>query len=116
MGVHQSDLCRERTDHAETRKERDTWHSRAEAFKQAAELAELGAKKAEAALTNERTANAETRKQYMELIMAVARKFDGETRHQTALRYIKHAEDRAREAGKADAETNRLDAEAKEGK
>lgn len=63
----------------------------------------------------ERAAHAETRKQYMELIMAVARKFDGETRHQTALRYIKHAEDRAREAGKADAEMNRLDAEANGG-
>jgi len=29
---------------------------------------------------------------YNELIMAVARKFPGETRHQTALRYIKEAE------------------------
>ncbi len=30
--------------------------------------------------------------QYNELIMAVARKFPGETRHQTALRYIQNAE------------------------
>ena len=67
-------------------------------------------------ICRERAAHAETKKQYMELIMAVARKFDGETRHQTALRYINHAEDLAREAGKADAAMNRLDAEAKEGR
>ena len=30
--------------------------------------------------------------QYMELIMAVAQKFPGETRHQTALRYIRERE------------------------
>ena len=32
---------------------------------------------------------------YMELLMAVARVFPGETRHQTALRYIREAEARA---------------------
>lgn len=32
---------------------------------------------------------------YNELIMAVARKFDGESRHETALRYIREAEERA---------------------
>jgi hypothetical protein len=31
-------------------------------------------------------------KDYQELIMAVESKFEGETRHQTALRYIKQAE------------------------
>lgn len=36
--------------------------------------------------------NAELRKNYDELIMAVARKFPNETRHQTALRYINQAE------------------------
>lgn len=37
-------------------------------------------------------AQAELAKQYNELIYAVARKFEGETRHQTALRYINEAE------------------------
>lgn len=32
---------------------------------------------------------------YNELLYAVARKFPGETRHQTALRYIREAEERA---------------------
>ena len=32
------------------------------------------------------------RDQYMELIMSVSRKFEGETRHETALRYIQNAE------------------------
>ena len=32
---------------------------------------------------------------YYELLMAVARKFPGETRHQTALRYIRETEQRA---------------------
>lgn len=36
----------------------------------------------------------ELRKDYNELIMAVARKFENETRHQTALRYINQAEQR----------------------
>jgi hypothetical protein len=35
---------------------------------------------------------AEAERQYMELIYAVGRKFPGETRHQTALRYIQQAE------------------------
>jgi hypothetical protein len=34
----------------------------------------------------------ELQRKYHELIMAVASKFPGETRHQTALRYIKHME------------------------
>ncbi len=34
----------------------------------------------------------ELEKNYNELLMAVARKFPGETRHQTALRYIQEAE------------------------
>lgn len=37
--------------------------------------------------------------QYAELIMAVARKFPGETRHQTALRYIQEAEQRTASEG-----------------
>lgn len=76
------------------------------------EAFESGAAPCISSYCRERAAHAETKKQYMELIMAVARKFDGETRHQTALRYINHAEDLAREAGKADAAMNRLDAEA----
>lgn len=36
---------------------------------------------------------------YMELLMAVSRKFPGETRHQTALRYIRETEQRATEPG-----------------
>jgi len=39
------------------------------------------------------------RKQYMELIMAVGKKYHGETRHQTALRYIKDSEDTCFEEG-----------------
>ena len=34
----------------------------------------------------------EIKDKYYELIMAVGNKYDGETRHQTALRYIKTAE------------------------
>jgi hypothetical protein len=34
----------------------------------------------------------ETKREYEELLYAVARKFPGETRHQTALRYIQEAE------------------------
>lgn len=37
-------------------------------------------------------APANTTKLYDELLLAVARKVDGETRHQTALRYIRQAE------------------------
>lgn len=37
--------------------------------------------------------------QYFELIMAVERKFPDETRHQTALRYIREAEQRASGTG-----------------
>ena len=33
-----------------------------------------------------------TQEKYMELLLAVASKFPNETRHQTALRYIKNAE------------------------
>lgn len=36
---------------------------------------------------------------YSELVMAVARKFPDETRHQTALRYIRETEARANEPG-----------------
>lgn len=39
---------------------------------------------------------------YAELIFAVERAFPGESRHETALRYIRHAEDRAREGTTAD--------------
>jgi hypothetical protein len=38
---------------------------------------------------------------YMDLIMQVERKFDGETRHQTAKRYIMHTEQLANECGPA---------------
>lgn len=36
----------------------------------------------------------ETQRLYNELLMAVERKFPGESRHETALRYIKEAEAR----------------------
>ena len=36
---------------------------------------------------------AKTKEKYNELIMAVARKWPGETRHDTALKYIKRAEE-----------------------
>lgn len=38
--------------------------------------------------------NAELKRDYNELIMAVERKFMGETRHETALRYIREVESR----------------------
>lgn len=53
-GEYQTALCEERAAHAETRKDRDAWQIRCEAYKQAAQLSELAAKKAEAALTGER--------------------------------------------------------------
>lgn len=37
----------------------------------------------------------ETRQKYDDLIMSVERKFDGETRHQTAKRYIQEAESKS---------------------
>lgn len=37
----------------------------------------------------------DTEKRYNELLYAVARKFTGETRHETALRYIREAESRS---------------------
>lgn len=40
----------------------------------------------------------EMRKAYNELILAVGRKYEGETRHQTALRYIQQAEQGSNEA------------------
>ena len=40
-----------------------------------------------------------TEEKYYELLHAVESKFDGETRHETALRYIKQAEQRQEEAG-----------------
>jgi hypothetical protein len=41
----------------------------------------------------------ETRRDYEELIYAVGHKYTGETRHQTALRYIREAENKKIEAG-----------------
>jgi hypothetical protein len=41
------------------------------------------------------------RQQYHELLYAVSQKFPGETRHETALRYIRAAEARASEPGEA---------------
>ena len=46
----------------------------------------------------------ELRKNYYELLFAVARKFPDETRHQTALRYIMEAEDVTRNTGEAKGE------------
>lgn len=43
---------------------------------------------------------------YSELLMAVERKFPGESRHQTALRYIREAEARANEPSKAQQATH----------
>uniref|UniRef100_A0A6H1ZG30 Uncharacterized protein n=1 Tax=viral metagenome TaxID=1070528 RepID=A0A6H1ZG30_9ZZZZ len=42
-----------------------------------------------------------TEDKYMELIMAVENKYPGESRHQTALRYIKEAESRSSHTCKA---------------
>ena len=39
--------------------------------------------------------NGDTAKKYNELLYAVARKYTGETRHETALRYIREAESRS---------------------
>lgn len=41
----------------------------------------------------------ELERNYQELIMAVGRKYHGETRHQTALRYIRRAEEAADAVG-----------------
>ena len=41
--------------------------------------------------------------QYEELLYAVARKYPGETRHETALRYIRQAEERTGDTGAAKA-------------
>lgn len=43
-------------------------------------------------LNTARAQLAEARAKYNELIMAVAKKFPGESRHETALRYINQAE------------------------
>ena len=40
-----------------------------------------------------------TSKKYAELLMSVGNKYEGETRHQTALRYIREAEMSTDEAG-----------------
>lgn len=45
---------------------------------------------------------------YNELIMAVVRKFPNETRHQTALRYIREAEDRCSAGEAKDAEATKI--------
>lgn len=45
--------------------------------------------------------NAEVNALYNDLIMCVAQKWPGETRHQTARRYILERENRAHEAGEA---------------
>lgn len=42
--------------------------------------------------------DSEIREKYFELIYAVGRKYEGETRHETALRYIQQAEDGSNEA------------------
>jgi len=44
----------------------------------------------------------EVKKNYMELIYQVQRKFDGETRHETALKYIKRAEEPSIDTAKAE--------------
>lgn len=46
----------------------------------------------QAGVAHERERAARVDAQYNELIMAVASKYEGETRHQTALRYINQAE------------------------
>jgi len=45
---------------------------------------------------------------YHELLYSVASKFPGETRHQTALRYIREAEAQAKGAADAEARSDRL--------
>jgi hypothetical protein len=45
---------------------------------------------------------AELSEKYHELLMAVERKFPGESRHQTALRYIRRAEEPATTAAKSE--------------
>lgn len=52
------------------------------------------------AIDNARMAD---RKAYEELIYAVERKFPNETRHETALRYIRQAEERANSGSPTDA-------------
>lgn len=48
------------------------------------------------AITNKRGRKSnELRKKYNELLFAVCRKFPNETRHETALRYIREAENRS---------------------
>lgn len=51
-------------------------------------------------LINEISELCDTSDKYFELLYAVARKFPNETRHETALRYIKQAEDSANELDK----------------
>lgn len=52
-------------------------------------------------VAKERERCAKLQEQYNEVILAVERKWEGETRHQTALRYIKECERVGREAAAA---------------
>ena len=54
------------------------------------------------AVEAEREACAGTQEKYMELLYAVTNKFPDETRHQTALRYIKNAESQTNMQAKED--------------
>ena len=46
------------------------------------------------ALAEERERVVEVEEKYQELIMAVEKKYEGETRHETALKYIRRAENK----------------------
>jgi len=49
----------------------------------------------------------EIKEKYYELIMQVGRKFQNESRHETALRYIKETEERAHSGSPNDAKINK---------
>ena len=45
-------------------------------------------------------ASCEVNRKFIEIVMAVERKFPGEARHETALRYVREREIEARQAGR----------------
>jgi len=72
-----------------------------EAWMETAHAAEERAEKAEAAVEQAKEEGRREREKYYELLYAVAQKWPGETRHQTALRYIMEREQRVSVATEA---------------
>ena len=85
LGDMQLDRDRYKAEAEKSAREADLWHRNANEWA-------IARSKAEAELVTYKAEAERLKAQYHELVMAVGRKTAGESRHQTALRYIREAE------------------------